>query len=189
MRNLKKAAGCIGALLLCLLLAGCSQPSGKDEATPVSPPQIESAGDVAQKAKNLLAPYQKAVESLSQAAQAGIGYTIPGSMLETMAAQAAETDVNAENGRYRFTYEQSSTAVYRFSGLEVTQEMETAQPDNEAPMGEGSISDLTVTGGGDYRRKYVYDAAEDLTEGRMGVTETLNGGHELKLIHLLDRDK
>lgn len=181
-----KTAALIAATALCLMLSGCGQAPAKDAAAaptqPGSPPRIESSGEVAQKVKNLLAPYQQAVQRLSQAAQAGIDYTIPGSLMETMAAQAEEKNVRAENGRYRFTYEQSRTAVYRFSGLEVTQEMETPQPDNEVPMGEGSISDLAVTGGGDYRREYVYDVAEDMQDGRMEVTETLNGevtGHEV----------
>lgn len=183
----KKKTGA-AALLLCLLLTGCAKTPPSDlsatllPSTPVSIPQVESTGEIAQKARALLAPYQSAVESLSQSAQAGIAYTIPSSLMETMAAQAEEMGVHAENGRYRFTYEQSSTAVYRFSGLEVTQEMETARPDDEAPMGEGSISDLMVLGGGDYRRVYSYDLDESLQSGRMEITETLNGeetGHEV----------
>ena len=186
MKKSAKRAGCVGAALLCLLLAGCGQTPAQEDAalpsSPVPPPQIESRGEVAQKVKSLLAPYQHAVDRLSQAAQAGIGYTIPGSLMETMAAQAEEKNVRAQFGRYSFSYAQSSTQIYRFSGLEVTQEMETAQPDDELPMGEGSISDLMVTGGGDYHREYAYDVAEDMREGRMEVTETLNGevtGHEI----------
>lgn len=190
MKNYWKIRALALLAVLCCILNGCEKKQENAVNTPppdeiaVSGEKTENLSVPEEKIHSLMKPYQEAADRLSQASPAGGAYTIPGSMLETMAGHIADTGAQPENGRYQFTFEQTNDARYQFSGLEITRDMalETTAPDDETPMGEGSISDLSVQGGGVYRRLYAYDADADLTRGRMEITEELNGektGHEV----------
>lgn len=168
-------------LALCLLLCGCS--GGTDTAPdaaalpPVEMPKPQASGPLEDAAQKVLAPFQGALERLAEQNPLCIAHTIPGGMLYQMAGDAQRLSVQPENGRYRFSDVRSSVSVYQATGLEVTADMAraTRDPMNEAPMGEGSVSDLSVTGGGLYERRYAYDAAQDLTSGMIEIEETLDG--------------
>lgn len=171
-------------LMLCLLMCGCSGKNDAADAAPATetPPPVEVpswtvTSFMEETAQRVLAPYQDALERLSRQEPLCIAHTIPGSMLYQLAGDAQRTGAQPENGRYRFTAAQSAVSTYQATGLEVTADMalQSPDPENEAPMGEGSVGDLLVTGGGRYERQYEYDAAETLTDGTVEITETLDG--------------
>ena len=176
---------CVWMLLaLCLLMCGCSGKKDTAETTPApeTPPPVEvpawtATGPMEETAQRVLTPYHDALERLSRQEPLCIAHTIPGSMLHQLAADGQRMGVLPENGRYRFSAVQSAVSTYQATGLEVTADMvrQSPDPENEAPMGEGSVGDLMVTGGGRYERRYEYDAAEALTDGTVEITETLDG--------------
>ena len=166
--------------VLCVLLSGCAAAPNAEgiaapTAAPVEMPKAADAGPITQTAQKVLAPYTESLERLGWQNPGCISHTIPGSLLLQMAETAQRLNVKPENGRLRFSETQSAVSVYQATGLEVTSGMETQEPGSETPMGEGSISDLSVSGGGHYERRYAYDAAENLTSGTVEIAETLDG--------------
>lgn len=169
-------------LALCLPLCGCS--GGQDAAAPsteapapVELPSQTASGPLEEAAQRVLTPYTDVLERLSAQNPLCIAHTIPGSMLYRLAGEGQRLGVRAENGRYRFSDVQSAVSTYRATGLEVTADMakQSPDPENDTPMGEGSVGDLSVSGGGRYERRYEYEAADTLTDGRVEITETLDG--------------
>lgn len=180
-------------MALALLLGGCAEKKEKNAAeTPqpilVEAPEIEAEGKLAEAARRRMEIYERQLNKIALQYPANLSYTIPGDLIAKMASDAQEMGVAPENGRYQFTWRQSSRHTYQISGWDVAKEMEesalemgggeTAQdlPDNQ------KMGDFSAAGGGEYDRTYAYDVAEDLSQGNMEITDLLNGertGHEL----------
>lgn len=182
-----------GLLLLALLflLSGCSAPQ-ETVPTPTPPvveaPQIEAEGTLADTARRRMEPYQDQLNRVSLQCEGNLTYTIPGDLIAKMARDAEEMGAEPVDGRYQFTWRQSSQHTYTATGLEVQEEIDaspTEHPDSvtaDTPMDDQKMGDFVASGGGLFARSYAYDAAADLSAGTAEITDTLNGeitGHEL----------
>lgn len=195
----KKLRRIICLLAACLLLAGCGgEKAATGGASPAGTEQPMAEGGAAsltQRAEALLAPYEQALFLLAQQDTKSLAYTIPGDMLRKLAQDAEAEQAAPQNGRYQFTHREESTNVYEATGLEVKEALEaeqagaTPEPAEDAPMSDDAAGDFSVSGGGVYERSYAYQAAEELTDGTVEITATLNGesaGYELFTFALRD---
>lgn len=187
----------LGLLLcVCLLTAGCggekAAPAAEATPLPTAPPAqapaVTAQGKLAQTARALMAPYQDEIIVAAAGSPAVLTYAIPGDLINQMAQDAREVGAEAQEGRYRFTWRSSGRHTYTASAMQIEQIEEAAEttPDpmaaREPVMDNQLMGDFSATGGGTFERARAYDAAEDLSEGRAEITETLNGAlslHEL----------
>ena len=173
-------------LALCAaLLCGCASSAPAPEATqtpaPIEVPQVEAQGAAARAARAVLAPYDDQLQKIADAATGNISYTIPGSLLDKMTADAEAMSISPDGGRYQFTWRQAGDYSYSVSALDVqtalaSENAEAAPtPENDTPRSDSYLGDDTTQGGGSIDRAYVYDTAADFSQGRIEITETLNG--------------
>ncbi len=173
-------------LVLCATaLCGCASSAPAPEATetlpPLDVPQVEAQGAAARAARAMLAPYDDQLQKIADAGTGNISYTIPGSLLDKMTADAETMNVSPEGGCYRFTWRQSGDYTYSVSAQDVqaalaSEEAEASPtPESDTPRSDSYLGDDTTLGGGSIDRAYVYDTAADFSEGRIEITETLNG--------------
>lgn len=182
-----------GLLVLGLLfLSGCAAPAPEESATPapeiVEVPEIEARGKLADLARKRMAVYEDQLSLIAGHYSGNFTYAIPGDIFAKMAKDAEETGAAEENGRYRFIWRQSGNYSYQSSGLKVMEGMEAEAtpppPDGiaDAVMDNQKMGDFSASGGGAFDRSYAYDLAADLSQGRVEITDTLNGertGHEI----------
>lgn len=180
-------------LALLLLLSGCGAP--QEEVAPptstppiVEAPQIEATGALADAARRRMEPYQDQLNRVSLQCEGNLTYTIPGDLIAKMAGDAEEMEAEPVDGRYQFTWRQSSQQTYTATALEVQEEIDaspTTDPGSvtaDTPMDDQKMGDFVASGGGLFERSYAYDAAADLSAGTAEITDILNGettGHEL----------
>lgn len=187
-----------GALLLflALLLSGCSSapqtgeplPTATPEPHHVEAPAITAQGRLADAARDRLAPYQASIAAAARQSSAVLTYTIPGDIINKMAQDAADTGAQPQDGRYRFTWQQSGNYTYSASAMQIAAIEEAAEntpsplASQDPVMDNQQMGDFSATGGGQFDRICVYDLAEAMTDGTAEITDTLNGaatGHEL----------
>ena len=179
--------------LLLLLLSGCGapqEPVQEPTQTPpvVDAPQIEATGTLADAARRRMAPYQDQLNLVAPQCKGNLTYTIPGDLIAKMARDAEETGTEPVDGRYQFTWRQSSLNTYAATGLEVQEKIDaspTTDPESvtaDTPMDDQKMGDFAASGGGLFERSYTYDVAADLSAGTAEITDALNDentGHEL----------
>ena len=178
---------------LSLLLGGCGAPAAEPTpvpseavSTPVPTPVVQ--GELADQVRQMLAPYEAALNQAAKDSGDSIAYTIPGDLLLQMAQDAADLGQSAVGGRYRFSWRSQVESTYVATMDDAQAEMDillpsvTPDPKNEAPIDSQQFGDYAVAGGGLFDRTRSYDVAEKLTSGSAEFTELLNGvltGHEL----------
>lgn len=193
---MKKTA--LGALLiLCLLLlSGCGDGQPREEPTatplPTAEPRpvarIEAQGSLAEAARALMAPYQDELSTVARKSPALLTYLIPGDLFSQMAKDAQTLGVEAEGGRYAFTWRQSGNHTYTANALEISQ-IEAAAENSPDPyslidpvLDNQSMGDFSATGGGIFERARAYDVDEKMQNGSIEITDMLNDavtGHEV----------
>ena len=191
MKNQKKA---LAAFLLAaaFVLGGCGE---KEEAPADSPsPQAEATaqpqaqGPVAERVGEIMGAYENELALVNQTSPSVLTYLIPGEMLNQMAQDAQAAGARLQDGRWRFSWQQSGDYVYESTAWDAMDEWAmdgaeaTADPADEAPMDSQLNGDYAVSGGGAFDRVRAWDAAEDLSFGSAEFSDTLNGqttGHEV----------
>ena len=167
--------------LLCGCAASAPAPDADETPQPTQTPRPAALGAAAQAARAMLAPYDGQLQKIADAATGNISYAIPGSLLDKMAADAEAMNIVPDGGRYQFTWRQSGDYTYSVSALEVQTALaaENADtqptPENDAPRSDSYLGDDTTQGGGSIDRAYAYDIAADFSQGRIEITEILNG--------------
>lgn len=172
-------------LLSLLVLAGCS-----GQQTPPAPVQTQApsasaasapAHPLAQTAENVLSPYRECLNRIQQDAPYFISHTIPEDMFLLLAQFVQQQNLSPVGGRYTFTATEESIHTYQATGMEVETDA-TPDPMDETPMDDTRMGDYSVQGGGAYQYTYIWDAAQDLSQGRVEIKALLNGretGHEV----------
>ncbi|MBE5787505.1 MAG: hypothetical protein E7324_08200 [Clostridiales bacterium] len=192
---MSKRKGILWLLALLMLLTGCSSGNEASLSTPtplpevLDAPEVEANGALADAARALLSPYEKQLALVAQQSRNNYSYTIPSEMISKMARDAQEMGAVPQNGFYQFTWRQSGNHTYTATGLEVHQSSDvipTETPDvldvEYDPMETQNMGDFSVSGGGQFDRSYQYTVADDLSFGRVEITNILNNevtGHEV----------
>lgn len=183
-------------LCLCLLLSGCGGNSGPatPDATPVPTAEprpastVGAQGPLAEAAKALMAPYQEEIDAVARQCPMLLTYLIPGDLISQMAKDANEVGAQPADGRYAFTWRQSGNHTYTASALEISQieALAEASPDPysvvDPVLDNQQMGDFSATGGGVFDRARVYDVDQKLQNGKIEITDLLNGaatGHEV----------
>ena len=181
------------ALMVCaFMLTGC-QGKEKEEAAAPQPTEEaaaalnerEDGGPVQRLANAVMDPYGQELSLVSQHSLYNLTFTIPGDMIQQLARDAEEISAQPVNGRYQFLRRQEGNYAYQ-STVEEAMGTEppltvTPDPENEAPMDSQLMGDYTASGGGLFNRVRAYDVSEDLSSGKVEISDTLNGnrtGHE-----------
>lgn len=172
-------------ILTMFAFCGCSgqkaAPTPMESVTAAPAMASTSLHPAAQTAQDVLSSYQALMDKTAEEAPASISHTIPEDMFALLARYADHMNVTPQNGRYTFTAVEESTHAYQASGMEM--EMGTTpDPSDETPMDDTRMGDYSVQGGGQYKRTMLFDVAEDLSQGRIEITNLLNGentGHEI----------
>lgn len=191
---MSRKKGILYLLALLVLLCGCSSDASntiEPSPTPpiVSAPVIQAEGVLAASAKKLLSPYEDYLDQVALKCNNNLSYTIPGDMMDKMAQDAQELHISPTDGRYQFTWIQEGQHTYLLMGFEIQEEMAgnaTPAPlviaEDYNPMEDQNTGDYTAAGGGNFKRIYAYDVAEDLSSGFIEITNMLNEeitGHEI----------
>ena len=174
-------------ILMMFILCGCS---GQNNApVPPAEPSASAAGasvsghPIAKTAADVLSPYRVLLDKTSAEAPYSISHTIPQDMFSLLSRTAENMHVSPTGGRYAFTSVEESSHAYQATGMEVENKAApTSDPSDETPMDATRMGDYSVQGGGAYKRTILFDVAEDLSQGRIEITNLLNGentGHEV----------
>ncbi len=189
---------CVWAALLlaALLLSGCGASSPDDaegagapgDAVSTPLPTAEVKGEMADKVRALLSPYEGALQQAARDNPDSLACTIPEDVLMQMARDAAALNAAASGGRYVFSWQSRVESTYVATMDDAQEEMDillpgvTPDPANDAPIDSQQFGDYSVNGGGLYERTRSWDMAENLISGSGEITELLNDtltGHEL----------
>lgn len=193
---MKRWWGGIVLAVLTLLLAGCgSDPQDAPAATASPAPTAKVTerprGAVDQAVQAALAPFAETVDRAAAKLDDAMPVTLPADMLRQMADDAWQAGAVAADGKYVFTWRQTSENTYVAVNQETVSEKwdQTPDPRVEAPMGDAEMAEAEVSGGGLFQRIRHYDTASDLSFGKADITDTLNGepsGSELFSFALRD---
>lgn len=179
---MKRWLGFIALAVLALLLAGCG--SGTEEVSAATPTPAPTAavtqrpqGAMDQAVQALLTPFDETIRRAAAGLDDAMPVTLPSDMLRQMADDAWQAGASAKDGKYAFTWRQTSENTYVAVNQDTVAENWSVTPDPkvEAPMGDAEMDEAEVSGGGLYQRIRYYDAAADLSSGQAEITDTLNG--------------
>lgn len=186
---MKKCLLMLGLLVLCLTLCSCG--SGKEtdpqlpESTPAPALSFSGNHPLAQTAAQVLSPYVACLRQVDENHLPSISHRIPEDMFSLLVTGAENNGAAAEAGRYVFAARNDSTHTYQVTAMESTSAASyaaTPNPADETPMDNTKMGDYVASGGGTYHRTYLMDVQEDLSQGSIELTTTLNGenaGHEI----------
>lgn len=170
-------------LLSLIMLTGCQSPDAAPVITPTSAPTAAptapaSSHPLYQTARDVLSPYQECLNRIRQDAPYCISHTIPEDMFLLLAQFVEQRHISPEGGRYSFTATEESIHTYQATAMEVALQSDaetTPDPADETPMDVTRMGDYSVQGGGKYQYTYIWDAAQDLSQGRVEIKTLLNG--------------
>lgn len=179
-------------IIAALLCAGCAGQKEDAPSAPAAPPATAlptaaPSGPAAEAVERLLAPFRAEVNRVSSQTGEYNPGAIPEEILTQMGRDAAAAEAQPQEGRFRFSVQQSGNYAYQATAMDLYENdpsvlSATPDPGDDTPQDRQLMGDYEKDGGGLFGRVRAYDVAQDMTSGAAEWTDTLNGettGHEL----------